>query len=83
MPSSTPQIDTDRLRASLDRLWKIYREMGEVANEVSRWRCPYKNAQDLCTANFGCRNQLRTGTSGPLPNCTGSDNLDYRSAWEA
>ena len=82
MRMSTEPIDTDRLRASLDRLWEIHREMAEVATEVSRWRCPYKDAQGRCTASFGCRNQLLTGVQASLPVCTGSDDLDYRNAWE-
>ena len=64
------------------RLWQIYSEIGEVTSQVSTWRCPYKNMHDRCTAGFGCRNQLRTGESSELPICTGSDKLDYRSAWE-
>ena len=54
---------------------------GTVA-EVSTWRCPYKNVQDRCTAVFGCRNQDRKVPDGELFICTGSDLLNYRSAWE-
>ena len=75
-------VDKERLRESLARLWDIYKDMAEVASEVSTRRCPYKNQHDRCTANFGCRNQLNTGVPDELPICTGSDNLDYRSAWE-
>ena len=64
------------------RLYEIYKGMSETANVVSTWRCPYKNAQDRCTAGFGCSNQLRTPARQELPICTGSDNLDYRSAWQ-
>ena len=79
--SSTVNVDKERLRASLTRLWDMYKEMGEVANQVSTWRCPYKNMHDHCTAKFGCRNQFRTKVPGELPICVGSDNLDYHSAW--
>ena len=61
----------------------IFRDMSDTVNVVSTWRCPYKNVQDRCTANFGCRNQDRTVPTGQLFICTGSDNLDYRNAWEA
>ena len=64
------------------RLDAIFRGISEAVNQVSTWRCPYKNAQDRCTAGFGCRNQLRQVPPGELYICTGDDNLDYRSAWE-
>ena len=74
--------DTEKLRASLNNLWEIYQEIGDTANQVSTWRCPYKNMYDRCTAKFGCRYQKKTGRIDDLPVCTGSDNLDYRNAWE-
>ena len=74
-------VDKERLKASLDRLFDIYREIGEVANQVSTWRCPYKDRNDRCTAKFGCRHQARD-TADELPLCTGSDKLNYRDAWE-
>ncbi|MCH8205762.1 MAG: hypothetical protein IH956_02025 [Chloroflexi bacterium] len=77
------QIDEKRYRASIARLEAVFRGISETATQVSTRRCPYKNVQDRCTAKFGCRNQHRTPTGrGELPICTGSDNLDYRSAWE-
>jgi hypothetical protein len=74
--------DLKRHRASLARLEGIYRDISATASQVSTWRCPYKNAQDRCTAAFGCRNQDRAVPDGQLFLCAGSDNLDYRSAWE-
>ena len=76
------QVDQERYQASILRLHGIFKEMSDTATVVSTWRCPYKNVQDRCTAGFGCRNQLRTEVPGELPICTGSDNLDYRGAWE-
>ena len=75
-------VDKKKLKNSMDRLWEIYKEMGSVANEVSTWRCPYKNANDRCTAKFGCVNQYDKNVVGELPLCTGSDNLDYKKAWQ-
>ncbi len=75
------KVDPLRYQASLERLYHIFKGMSDTVNEVSRWRCPYKNVQDRCTANFGCRNQLRDGSEA-LPVCIGSGKLDYRSAWE-
>ena len=76
------QVDTERFQASMARLYDIFKDISETVGEVSTRRCPYKNAQDRCTAKFGCRNQHFTGVPGELAICTGSDNLDYRSAWE-
>ena len=76
------ELDQERYWASMARLGEIFRGIAGTADQVSTWRCPYKNAQDRCTANFGCRNQSRSGATEDLPICTGSDDLDYRSAWE-
>ncbi len=75
------KVDRERLKASLDHLFDIYRQIGEVANQVSTWRCPYKDRNNRCTARFGCRHQSREAPE-ELPLCTGSDKLDYRDAWE-
>lgn len=45
-------------------------------------RCPYKNRLDQCTSPFGCRNKRKPAGLGELPRCVGSDEIDYRSAWE-
>ena len=82
MGEASQRIDKERYRASMARLTDIFRDVSETVNRVSTWRCPYKDVQDRCTANFGCRNQLHTKVPGELPICTGSDYLDYRSAWE-
>ncbi|MXY20179.1 MAG: hypothetical protein F4Y49_02460 [Dehalococcoidia bacterium] len=77
-----PGVDKERYRRSMSRLEAIFRDINETANAVSAYRCPYKNAQDRCTAKFGCRNQDRRVPYGELFICTGDDKLDYRSAWE-
>jgi hypothetical protein len=89
-PSSPPALtqplsaaDATRLRESMDRLFGIYREIARKADQVITTRCPYKDARSRCTAHFGCRNQYFTKTPSALPACTGSDKLDYRSAWDA
>ena len=64
------------------RLHEIFKDISDTVSVVSTWRCPYKNVENRCTANFGCRNQDRSLPSGELYICTGSDDLDYRSAWE-
>ena len=75
-------IDIGRYRTSMARLEEILRGISETASSVSTWRCPYKNAHDQCTANFGCRNQSHPPSVDDIPICLGSDHLDYRSAWE-
>lgn len=75
-------VDRERYDASIRRLDAIFRGMSDTVTEVSRWRCPYKNVQDRCTAKFGCRNQRRDVAEGELYICAGDDKLDYRSAWE-
>ena len=78
-----PEFDRDKYAASLRRLDGIFRDISKSVSEISRSRCPYKNAQDRCTARFGCRNQDVKVALGELYVCLGSDNLDYRDAWES
>ena len=75
-------VDKARYETSIARLHTIFEGMSDSANEVSTWRCPYKSVESRCTANFGCRNQDRTVPTGEAYICTGSDDLDYRQAWE-
>lgn len=82
MQEAGPRFDRQRYHDSMAWLQEILKDISETATKVSTWRCPYKNARDRCTAGFGCRNQLRTRDATAQPICTGSDDLDYRSAWE-
>jgi len=75
-------VDQKKYRESLGKLESIFKSISDTVSEVSTWRCPYKNFEDRCTAKFSCRNQDRPGTVGELYLCLGSDDLDYRSAWE-
>jgi len=76
------KVDKKRYEHSLSRLYDIFSGISGTASEVSTWRCPYKNMHDQCTASFGCQNQNRNVPEGKSFICTGSDLLDYRSAWE-
>lgn len=76
------ELDTDRALKSLDRLYSIYQDIAVTADEIMQTRCPYKNAQSLCTAKFGCRNQFFTSDPTALSVCAGSDQIDYRPAWD-
>ena len=82
VPNPRPPVDRERYRQSVARLGAIFRDINDTANRVSAYRCPYKNAQDRCTAKFGCRNQDRGVPAGERFICKGDDKLDYRSAWE-
>ncbi len=79
--SDTDRVDKERYERSMARLHEIFQGMSDTTSRVSTWRCPYKNAKDRCTAGFGCRNQ-QFDTANELAKCTGSDDLDYRGAWE-
>ena len=70
-----------RYKNSLERLETIFRDMSDTVQNVSQWRCPYKNVENLCTAKFGCRNQDRDVPVGALFKCLSDDKLDFRSAW--
>ena len=82
MEGSQPHVDAARLRRSMDRLYGICAAIAEKADDVVLTRCPYKDADDRCTAAFGCRNQQDTGGAAARPLCIGSDQLNYRSAWD-
>jgi hypothetical protein len=75
-------LDKDKYLKSLNKLDALFREMSSSVTEVSKWRCPYKNVDNGCTAKFRCRNQEVNVEQTELYLCVGSDNLDYRSAWE-
>ncbi len=70
-----------RLEKSLDKLFKIYKDISIKADEVNQYRCPYKNAKNICTATFKCLNQHFIENNSKEPICTGSEKLDYRPAW--
>jgi hypothetical protein len=76
------KIDPIEYQKRLDRLNEILSGIAAHADEVSLFRCPYKNRLDQCTAQFGCRNKRKPQTPGGLPVCSSDDKLDYRKAWE-
>ena len=77
-----PNVDAEKARASLDRLYNIYKDIAATADEVMQSRCPYKDAASRCTAKFGGRNQFFTSDPTAAPACAGSDQIDYRDAWD-
>ena len=73
----------ERYQKLLDKLAIIMNPMNDVAMAQSKFRCPYRNKDDRCTAKFGCRNQRKPKVNDLL-GCNQKDNdeLDYRSFWE-
>jgi len=82
VPNNKSDVDSEKARASLDRLYDIYKNIASTADELMQTRCPYKDASSRCTAKFGCRNQFFTSNPTSLPACAGSDEIDYREAWD-
>jgi len=75
------KITKESYQQRLDRLSSIFADIVSHADEQSSYRCPYKNKDEECTAQFGCRNQHRSKLGTIL--CIGDDRLDYRTAWES
>jgi hypothetical protein len=76
------RIDPAAYQERLERIGELFSTMMATVTELSTRRCPYRDASDNCTAQFGCRNQrFPEGKGGPKL-CGGDDKLDYRSAWE-
>ena len=73
----------EKYQKLLDKLAVIMNPMNDVAMAQSKFRCPYRNKDDLCTAKFGCRNQRNPKVNDLLGcNQKENDNLDYRTYWE-
>jgi len=75
-------LDKDKTKKSLDKIYSIYSDISKVADNVLKSRCPYKDSKSRCTAMFACTHQHMPSSRSSMPICTGSDGLDYRSAWE-
>jgi len=80
--SDNLELDSEKTRVSLDRLYDMYRDIAVTADRVMQTRCPYKDAESRCAAKFGCRNQFFTSDPTSAPACAGSDQIDYRDAWD-
>ena len=68
----------------LDKLAAIMHPINDVAMAQSKFRCPYRTKDDLCTAKFGCRNQRKGADwiEGSAFTCAHDNKLDYRNFWE-
>ena len=75
------KIDSEAHRQRIDRLGAIFADIAGRAEEISKFRCPYRDRLDRCTGKFRCRNQ-ETTEEGDVLRCTHDGHFDYRSAWE-
>lgn len=76
------RIDREAIEQRRTRLTKIFTDIIEHAGTQSLTRCPYRDRRELCTAQFGCRNQGPLDPDARLHECQCDGVLDYRSAWE-
>ncbi len=76
------KIDANRYRDSLAKLQEVFAGISRTVTEVSKWRCPYKDAADLCTAQLRCRNQVRAAQGGmQILRCAGN-HLNFEAVAE-
>jgi hypothetical protein len=83
MPKPMERITHEDYQARIDRLMEIYEQISTRVTEVSLLRCPYKDRDNRCTAQFGCRNKRKPEPPDEKYACASDDKLDYRSAWES
>ena len=76
------RIDSDAVERRRARLPRIFAALIEHAQVQCLSRCPYRDSRDLCTAQFGCRNQGPADAEHGLSSCLCDGELDYRGAWE-
>ena len=76
-----PKIDPAAYRQRIDRITEIFSDIAGRAEEVSKFRCPYRDRLDRCTGKFKCRNQVASPGEN-LTTCSHDGQFDYRSAWE-
>ena len=69
----------------LAQISEIFADILGNAQEAiqTQGRCPYRTAQDICTAKFGCANRQRPGREQAEPICAHDGTLDFRNAWES
>ncbi|MEE8436166.1 MAG: hypothetical protein V3S64_15375 [bacterium] len=71
------KVDPVRYRESLANLQKIFEGISETVTEVSKERCPYKDASNACTAGFRCRNQVPNESGSDREFLCAGDNLNF------
>ncbi|HAB13287.1 MAG TPA: ferredoxin [Planctomycetaceae bacterium] len=76
------RIDSEAVERRRARLTRIFADIVQHAQVQCLSRCPYRDRRDLCTAQFGCRNQGPVDPQYGLSSCLCDGELDYRGAWE-
>ncbi len=77
------KLDPKEVQKRIDRISEMFSEIVSHAETVSLVRCPYRDRNDYCTADFRCRNQRPSATDDMPHGCGHDGNFDYRSAWES
>ena len=77
------KITQEEYQKRLDRITGLFADMVSHADEQSRYRCPYRNRHDECTAKIRCRNQLPARAEGSPLLCGHDGSFDYRDAWDS
>ncbi len=73
-------LDPKHVQKSFDRISEIFSDIVEHAETSSLTRCPYRNASDLCTALFKCRNQEVNMSKPTVLICGHDGTFDVRPA---
>ena len=76
------RIDSEAVERRRARLTRIFADIIEHAQVQCLSRCPYRDSRDLCTAQFGGRNQGPVDAGNGLSSWLCDGELDYRGAWE-
>jgi len=81
--SPMAKLDPKDAQKRIDRISEIFSEIVSHAETLSQIRCPYRDRNDHCTAEFRCRNQRAPVAEDSPHGCGHDGNFDYRNAWES
>ncbi len=76
------KLDPEEVQKRMARISEIFSEIVAHAETLSQTRCPYRDRNDHCTAEFRCRNQQPSAANDAPFFCGHDGKFDYRSAWE-
>jgi len=77
------KLEPEEAQKRIDRISEMFSEIVSHAEKMSQTRCPYRDRNDYCTADFRCRNQRPPAVKDAPHGCDHDGNFDYRSAWES
>ncbi|MDP6565428.1 MAG: ASKHA domain-containing protein [Alphaproteobacteria bacterium] len=67
----------------LDDIAGLFTEIVDRAQDQIRERCPYRTAEDRCSAKFGCANRRPAEVDGEAGLCAHDGTFDFQSAWDS